>query len=114
MRVDIVDPGVAQPYCSVDREYVVEERVVSEVGGCAQRIATFEQFRAANRKMIFFHQQFRRQTGILATPTANCDVNPVADEIGKPLRNGYPHVDIAVGPPEAKEPGHEPSGGERV
>jgi hypothetical protein len=32
--------------------------VASEVGGHAQRIATSKQFQAADRKMIFLHQQF--------------------------------------------------------
>jgi hypothetical protein len=80
----------------------VQERVVGEVGGCAQGMATFEQLRAANWKMIFFHQQFRRETAILATSTANCEVNPVADEMGQPFLSGYPHVDITVGPPKPK------------
>src|SRR5262249_52773074 len=102
MRVNIIDPGVAQPYGPVDRENVMEQRVVSEVGGGAQRIATLEQFRATNRKMIFFHQQFRRKTVILPPTPANCDVNPIADEIGQPLRRGDSHVDISVSPPEPK------------
>src|SRR5215472_2400875 len=102
MRVKIIDPRVAQPYVPIDRENIMQQRVVSEVGGCAQRIATLEQFRAADRKMIFFHQQFRRQTAILTTTTANRDVNPVADEIGQPLRSGHPDVDIPVSPPEPK------------
>ena len=58
MRVDVVDPGAVQPYGPIDSENVMQERVANEVGGRAQRIPTFEQFRATDRKMIFLHQQF--------------------------------------------------------
>jgi hypothetical protein len=56
VRVDIIDPGAVQPHNPVDSENVVQERVASEVGGRAQRIPAFEQFRAADWKMIFLHQ----------------------------------------------------------
>jgi hypothetical protein len=63
--------------------------------------------------MIFLHQQFGCEPGILATATANGDVNSVADEIRQPLRRRHPHVNIAVDPPKPRQPGHQPSGRER-
>src|SRR6516162_4514311 len=68
VRVDIIDPGAAQPYGPIDSENVMQQRVASEVSRCAQRMAAFEQLRAADRKMIFPHQQFGRQTRILPPP----------------------------------------------
>ena len=114
VRVDSVDPGAAQPDGPIDREHIVQERVAREIGGRAQRMPAFEQFRAADRKMIFLHQQLGRQTGILAAAAANGDVDPVADEIREPLRRRHPHVDIAVGASESRQPGHKPPRGERV
>ena len=58
MRIDIIDPGAVQPYGPIDSENVMQQRVASEIGRCAQRIAAFEQLRAADRKVIFLHQQF--------------------------------------------------------
>src|SRR5215471_3929585 len=110
MRVNIVDSRAMQPYGPIDSEDVMQERVASEVGRPAQRIPTFEQLRAADRKMIFLHQQFGCQTRILAAATANGDVDSVADKIRESFRRRHPHVDIAVGPPKTKHSGHEPSG----
>jgi len=58
VRIDIVDACVVQPYGLIDGENVMQERVVSEIGGRSQWIRTFEQFWATDRKVIFLHQQF--------------------------------------------------------
>src|ERR1700679_3308888 len=100
MWIDIFDPRASQPYGSIDSENVMQERVAREVGWRAQGMPAFEQFRAADRKMIFLHQQFGRQTGILAAAAGEGAVCSVADETPQPLRRRHSYVDIAMRPPK--------------
>ena len=84
--VDPLDTGGPEPHGPIDLEFVVDQRVVPEVGWSQQRVQTLEKLRAAHWKKVFLHQQFGLEIGISATAIPYGDINPITDEIGKLLR----------------------------
>ena len=106
--------GGGQPKLPVlARNRGVQQRVVREVLGRAQRLGVAQQCRTAHREDMLGHQPVGAQAGPGAAAIADGDVHLLALEIDQVRGGRDAHLDARIGVLERGHPRHQPLGGQR-